>query len=298
MKYEKKYLSFEEQANLLISRGLECERKELIKKLETVNYYRLSGYLFPFKQKDSDNYYPGTKLLSVWNRYRFDRQLRFLVMDGIERIEVAIKTDIAYEFSRKYGPFGYLEKENLPLMKDDRHITMINSIGHETNRSKDMFVNHFFTKYGDSHEYLPLWMAVEIMSFGTTLSLFRGLPTVIKQDISGKFEIHDKVLESWLTSLNAVRNICAHHSRLWNRELGYKPIIPVKNSNWNKPFKIKNNRIFGILSIINYMLGIIIPQSKWNVRLETLLSDFSEIPLKDMGFPKDWDKHKVWEERI
>lgn len=297
MKYEKEYLSFEEQADLLISRGLECEQEELIKRLESVNYYRLSGYLYPFKQENIDNYYPGTKLSVVWDRYRFDRQLRFLVLDGIERIEVALKTDIAYKFSRHYGSFGYLQKENLPLMKEEKHLSMIKSIDHETKRSKDMFVKHFFKKYGDSHEYLPLWMAVEVMSFGTILSFFRGLPTAIKQEISNKFKIHDKVLESWLTSLNAVRNICAHHSRLWNRELGYKPIIPVKNNNWNIPFRIGNNRIFGILSIINYMLGIIIPSSKWNERLETLLTNFPEIPLKDMGFPKDWEKYKVWEER-
>ncbi|MDA3939176.1 MAG: Abi family protein [Spirochaetia bacterium] len=156
MIYEKKYLSFEEQADLLISRGLECEPIELIKKLESVNYYRLSGYLFPFRQKNSDNYYPGTKLSVVWDRYRFDRQLRFLVLDGIERIEVALKTDIAYEFSRQYGPFSYLENVNLPLMKEDKHTTMIKSIDHETKRSKDIFVRHFFNKYGDSHEFLPL----------------------------------------------------------------------------------------------------------------------------------------------
>ena len=296
MEYEKDYLSFIEQADLLISRGLECEQEELIKRLESVNYYRLSGYLFPFKQEDSDNYYPGSKLSVIWDRYRFDRQLRFLVLDGIERIEVALKTVIAYEFSSQYGPFGYLEKTNLPLMKEENHLKMLKSINHETKRSKDMFVKHFFEKYGDTHEYLPLWMAVEIMSFGTILSFFRGLPTTIKQEISSKFNIHDKVLESWLTSLNAVRNICAHHSRLWNRELGYKPIIPVKNNNWNKPFRIKNNSIFGILSIINYMLDIIIPSSKWNKRLGTLLTNFPEIPLKDMGFPKDWKKHEVWKE--
>ena len=296
MKYEKKYLSFEEQADLLISRGLECEQEELIQKLESVNYYRLSGYLFPFKQKNSNKFHPGTKLSTVWDRYRFDRQLRFLVLDGIERIEVAIKTDIAYEFSSQFGPFGYLDKENLPLMKEEKQLSMIKSIDQETKRSKDMFVKHFFKKYGASHDYLPLWMAVEVISFGTTLSLFRGTPTPIKQEISGKYEIHDKVLESWLTSLNAVRNICAHHSRLWNRELGYKPIIPVKNNNWNNPFRIGNNRIFGILSIINYMLDIIIPSSKWNTRLGTLLTNFPEIPLKDMGFPKDWEKHEVWKE--
>ncbi|MDA3939175.1 MAG: hypothetical protein PF693_07690 [Spirochaetia bacterium] len=92
--------------------------------------------------------------------------------------------------------------------------------------------------------------------------------------------------------------LCAHHSRLWNRELGYKPIIPVKNNDWNNPFRIENSRIFGILSIIVYMVDIIIPQSKWTKRLETLLNDFPEIPLKDMGFPENWEKHKVWKKNL
>ena len=137
-------------------------------------------------------------------------------------------------------------------------------------------------------------MAVEIMTFGSVLSLFRGLPTPIKQSIATKYEVHDSVLESWLTSLNAIRNICAHHSRLWNRELGYKPRIPTKNSTWNTPFSISNNRVFAILSIMKYMIDIIIPASKWKERFKDLLIEFPEIPLTNMGFPQEWKEHEVW----
>lgn len=137
-------------------------------------------------------------------------------------------------------------------------------------------------------------MAVEIMSFGSVLSLFRGVPTPIKQKIAYRYKVHDKVLESWLTSLNAVRNICAHHSRLWNRELGYKPVIPAKNKTWKTPFSIQNNRVFAVLSVIRFLIYIIIPASKWDERFKDLLVDFPEIPLKDMGFPQNWDEHEVW----
>jgi len=116
MKYTKHALSFEEQAELLLSRGLIADRTDLISKLKSVNYYRLSGYLYPFKQPNSENYKDGTKFTEVWNRYRFDRKLRFLVLDGIERIEVALKTDIVFEFSRINGPFGHLNKKSLMFL--------------------------------------------------------------------------------------------------------------------------------------------------------------------------------------
>lgn len=111
MKFIKHALSFEKQAELLLSRGLIADKPDLIAKLKSVNYYRLSGYLYPFKQQNSENYKDGTDFTEIWNRYRFDRKLRFLVLDGIERIEVALKTDIAFEFSHLYGPFGYLNKQ-------------------------------------------------------------------------------------------------------------------------------------------------------------------------------------------
>jgi abortive infection bacteriophage resistance protein len=295
MIYKKRPLSFEEQADLLISRGLKCNREKLINRLNSVNYYRLSGYLYPFKQKDNENYKEGTKFSLIYNRYRFDRRLRFLVLDGIERIEVALKTDIANKFSLKFGAFGYLEKSNLPLISEDKYDSLMKIIKVEARRgSKDQFVKHFNEKYGDSHSVLPLWLAVVLMSFGTILTFFHGLPTDIKQVISRKYMIHDSIFSSWLISLNVIRNICAHHSRLWNKVLGYKPKIPNKNDQWKSPISIVNNRLFTILSIIKYMLDIIVPTSKWPERLLSLFEEFPEIPMTNMGFPDNWKKHKIW----
>jgi len=91
-----------------------------------------------------------------------------------------------------------------------------------------------------------------------------------------------------------VRNICAHHSRLWNRELGIKPLIPDKMPEWHAPISIPNNKVFGVLSICIYMLNRVAPNSQWKQRLKDLLAEYPLIPLNEMGFINDWEKHSIW----
>ena len=143
---------------------------------------------------------------------------------------------------------------------------------------------------------MPLWIVAEVMSFGTVLTLYRGLEQILKQTVAREYSIADKVLTSWLIALNGVRNMCAHHARLWNRELGYKPLIPRgrKHPQWQEPVLIPNNRIFGILTILKYMLSYIAPQSKWDIRLIDLLDRYPEIPLTPMGFPANWKNCPIW----
>lgn len=105
MKYEKCPLTLDEQADRIIQRGLHADRDELIQRLNSVSYYRLSGYLFPFREHGSDHFRSGTKLSEVWDRYCFDRKLRMLILDSIERIEVSVRTKLIYYFSHEYGPF-------------------------------------------------------------------------------------------------------------------------------------------------------------------------------------------------
>lgn len=81
MKYTKPALTFGQQADLLLRRGLAADKTALIEKLRAVNYYRLTGYLYPFRKPD-DTFRPGTTLDLVWHRYVFDRQLRVLVGSG------------------------------------------------------------------------------------------------------------------------------------------------------------------------------------------------------------------------
>ena len=155
MEYLKQPLSFEEQAELLIGRGLVADKDELIQRLCSVSYYRLSGYLHPFRLPDSDTYREGTRLQVIWDRYCFDRRLRGLLLDAIERVEVAIRTQLTYHFAHAYGAFGHCNEGNLPKLSVGDYIEWRESLLTETNRSKEAFKKHFFDKYGPAHRNLP-----------------------------------------------------------------------------------------------------------------------------------------------
>ncbi len=296
MRYTKPHLTFKEQANQLILRGLVADRERLIHTLQRVNYYRLSGYLDPFRNAD-DTYKEGTTLEKVWRRYAYDRRLRLLLLDAIERIEISVRTQLVYHFSHKYGPFGHILHENLAKIHPKVFADWLNRLQKETTRSQEIFVEHFQRKY-DEHEQLPLWMACEIMTFGSTLTFFKGVSPSIKRILAKEYRIPDEVLHSWLRALNAIRNICAHHGRIHGRELGYKPKLPYPNKypEWHYPVTIPNNRIFGILTICRYLLRIIAPQSQWSNNFHTLLDEYSEIPRQPMGFPDDWELCPIWKE--
>jgi abortive infection bacteriophage resistance protein len=176
MIYSKEALSLEEQADRLISRGLIADRDELIGRLKVVNYYRLSGYLYPFRIQDAagkagDTFEPGTNLETVWRRYNFDRRLRIILLDAIERIEVAVRTRFVFHFVQAHGPSGYLNEKNLPGFKKrplwkrcwrnlkalaklrglerPDYQQWLGKLQNEKKRASDTFVKHFTKTYGD-----------------------------------------------------------------------------------------------------------------------------------------------------
>ncbi len=298
VQYSKPALSFPEQASLLISRGLEAEEDLLISRLSDVNYYRLSAYWYTFRipEDPQDRLYRGTTFETIWNRYVFDRNLRLIIIDAIERVEVSIRTRMTEHFTRSHGKFGYLKSDAFgPDFDIQEHGRLVGEIRRNTERSREEFVRHFKEKYSNSD--LPLWMAVEIMSFGNMLTLFRHLRKRDKQNIANAYKLPATVLESWLTVLNYIRNLCAHHGRLWNRELSIKPFIPRDRNvpKWHDPFTIERDRVFAVLSLLYYMIQIIAPQSAWRQRLLELIVKYSkDIPLNQMGFVDGWQEHAVW----
>ena len=299
MKYPKQPLTFDKQVNLLLSRGLLGDPILMCERLSSVNYYRLSGYLYPYRIPGSENYQAGTQFKTVWDQYAFDRRLRLLVMDAIERIEIAVRTQLAYHHAGIYkDPFAYANLPiSLPSLKTSDHIKFLASIREETERcKKDLFVSHFRTKYGDEHADLPIWMAVEIMSFGTMQLFYRGASHQVKQNVASHFGMPDKVFDTWLHTLSVIRNICAHHGRLWNKVLGIKPFIPLQKDypDWHTPFQIPNSRIFGVLTICRYCLSRIAPQSRWPSCVTQLLADFPDVPVAQMGFPENWQQSPLW----
>ncbi len=293
MKYEKPALSFNKQVQLLLDRGLIADKKVLKHCLQSVNYYRLSGYLYPFKQKD-ESFEPNTRFEMIWKNYCFDRALRLLIFEACSVFETSIKTDFIYYFSDKYGPFGYLDKNNFQKMNLTTHEQLISKITEETKRSKEIFLSHFFKKYGDSHECLPLWMLAEIISFGTIHTMYNGVDFSLKKIIAKKYNISDKVLMSWISTIQVIRNICAHNGRIYNRTLGVKPLIPNKNAIWHNPKTIDNKKVFSVLSILTYLLKIIEPDSIWQKRIFELIKENDQVPLSVMGFYDGWENCSLW----
>jgi abortive infection bacteriophage resistance protein len=295
MKYNKPPLTFDEQIDLLISRGLVvADRKSLLIHLNNVSYYRLSAYWYTFRQ-DNDMLKPGTTFEVIWRRYTFDRQMRLLVMDAIERVEIAVRTQLTNMFTLKYGPFGHLDPANLPKIDHDRWNDLVQKIRDEAVHSQERFVAHYNQKYAEEAD-LPLWMAVELMTFGMLFTFFRGTESEIKRSVAAVYGISAEVLESWLHCLNQVRNICAHHGRLWNKVLGVKPAIPRRNKHphWYHPVEVKNERLFSVLTLLRYFIAYVAPLSKWPHRVEKLLKDYSDIPLAPTGFPENWKDCPIW----
>jgi abortive infection bacteriophage resistance protein len=302
MHYTKPALSFEQQAQRLIDRGLlVADRATLVQRLSSVNYYRLSAYWYPFKKIDpatgQERLAPNTAFETIWRRYTFDRELRLLVMDAVERVEVAIlRTRMVEQYTLLHGPFGYCERANFrPEFLPDDYAHLLNGLDDEVARSKEEFVKRFQKKYTDEPR-LPLWMAVEVMTFGQLFTFFRQLHRTEQQLLAKQFDLFPPVLESWLHSLNFIRNACAHHARLWNREIPIRPALPEKKHHpeWYTPVTFPNDRIGAVLTLLRYLLGYLDPQHDWQIRLEQLFVAYPEIPLRFMGLPDNWRDCPIW----
>ena len=295
MKYNKPSLTYEQQADLIISRGLIADKSDLMCKLKEVNYSRLSAYLDPYFDLATCKYRAGTDFETVWGNYTFDRRLRFVVLDAIERVEISLRAKLVYEFTHKFGAFGYLDKANLPNIANDRFKKWLSDINGEADKSKETFILNFRRNYPSSADF-PIWVLVEVMTFGKLLTFFNGADDKIKKSIAASYGTTDEVLKSWLLTLNSIRNVCAHHSKLWDRVLAIKPKIPKRNKHWSVPIQINNSRVFCVLTMLAQLLKVVAPQSSWKERLFYLFNDYKEIPLYKLGFPKGWEDIEMWKD--
>ena len=289
MRYSKQALSFPDQLSQLQQRGLHvADPARAVHWLQRVSYYRLSAYCLPFK--DGENFRPETEFNDIAGLYIFDRKLRLLVLDAIERIEVALRTAITYEIGHVYGSFGHADPANFSPGFD--HAKFMAELSQEERRSRETFVAHFRGKY-TSERHLPVWMATELLSFGTVSLLYKALRPAIKRSIATEYGVSDRNLASWLHALSYIRNVCAHHKRLWNRELAVKPQFPTRSRAW--PHVVQGNqRLYCILVVLQHMLKVVAPRCHWRSRLIALLGEHPNVSLAAMQIPVDWRTRGIW----
>lgn len=228
--YQKPFKTIEEQCQLLESRGLVIENRDFAKTaLEEINYYRLEGYWYSFydKKKPAHVFVPGITFETIYKQYCFDQKLRSIIFDAISPIEVAFRTQFAYELGNAFGAFPF-EKCNFRFDSESDWIEsyqrLLNDV--KTN-AKENFVKHHIETY--NQELLPIWAMVEIMSLGELSVWFdKRLQGKIKKKIASRFNVPSSIFTSWIRCISLVRNICAHHARLWNRIMPFTIIIPTK----------------------------------------------------------------------
>lgn len=297
MEYTKPFLTFKQQADLLIDeRGMVADRSDLIRHLQDVGYYRLSGYWHIHKKDDgTDKFWEGTTFECVWETYVFDRQFRLVVLDAVERVEVYMRTQLAYLLAEQTGPFGFLDPANLPRLKQEQYGHFMGKChnAYERTRGSELFAKHFHDKYGDKHDLPPYWMLVNLMDFGMVVTLYKGAPVSVRKTIADDLGVSTKVLDSWLVTVNTVRNICAHHGRLWNRVIGNPPMIP-RDGEWHEPFEVRNDKIFGTLTVLSYLLERVAPDTGWRDRLLGLVGSLSVHNQGRMGFASGWESCPLW----
>ena len=296
--YQKKHKTFNEQLEILKQRKLLISNESFaLTKLQHINYYRLSAYFLPFQYpQNSENkniFLPDNSFEDIISLYYFDAELRKIIFEAIESIEIYFRTQIAYFHSLKYDAFGYLVLNNFRENKADKFYELQNDILKEKSRSKEYFIKHFKEKYNSVD--LPVWSVVEIISFGTLSKFFMILKEEEQKQVIKRIkEINKVVFYKWLHALSSVRNICAHHSRIWNRTLGISFEVP-KGFKAFEQMKTSKNKIFFALSVIEFILTSIgEDEIEFKSKIKALLVKYPKVKLESMGFIENWEQNQIW----
>jgi abortive infection bacteriophage resistance protein len=306
MKYNKPHISFEEQILKLIERKLIINDKTFASKyLSSISFYRLRAYTYPFQDNTKIDHPFINKITfeEIIEIYNFDYNLRNLIFSALGHIEVGLRTQIIYQFSKTYGSHWQL---NPNIYRDTgRFAKHIQTLNEEVERSDETFIKHYKEKYLEP-EQPASWMSIEVASFGLLSKIFQNLKRgKEKTAVVNFFGLkREDELENWMLCFSNLRNICAHHSRLWNRRLTSKPTLPYNTIN---PFlskinitrkddlQIYPNKVYAIICCIVYLLNQINTENSFKNNLIDLLKNCPINQEKEMGFPKDWKTRDIWQ---
>lgn len=296
--YTKLPTTFQDQVQTWIDRGLQIpDPLRAQSYLSHISYYRLSAYCLPF-QTVKDRFNKSTTFDDVLSLYMFDRELRLLILDAIERIEIGLRTQIIYQLAHKYGSHWHDDAGLFIAPYVNRYgktVDPFNSIqtflGKEySSTDPEVFIKHYFDTYHTPNNP-PSWMSIELLTIGGLSRLYSNLVNDDdKKLIANNYKLPFFVFESWFHAITHLRNLCAHHCRVWNREYRITPKFLLKPKyNWvDKPFDI-NNRTFYYLNVLKYFLNIINPNNSFKSKLENLLTKYPNVDIGYLGLPTDAD---------
>ena len=310
--YPKPWLDYAGQVALLASRGLiVADPAEAEAFLSHVNYYRFSGYCLAFEiPRVRHRFAPGITFEQVRSSYQFDLLLRDLLNEALEIIEVDLRAVIAYRFGQTHHAFGHTNPASFDAAalastaarrrrpnSDPPHLEWLKKLRGEAERSKERFVQHFQRAYREFPD-LPIWVLTEVMNFGALSMMFQWMQRTDKAPVAQRYGVQPNILESWMHHFVYVRNLCAHHCRLWDRNWSVRPMLP-PGSAWH--FGLANNQRLACTLLILYRTLLRCPAignfaSEWKARVEALIATPPQAPnaLDLMGMIPALTANSLW----
>ena len=226
--------------------------------------------------------------------YRFDKKLRILLFNEIEKIEIAIRSVLANIGCQELND-KYWITEAAYFANSDKFNQTLSIIDKELISSKEDYIEEFRQNFIET--YPPAWMITEVLSFGNLNYIYSNISkNQLMKHIAGYFGLKPQVFTSWLTVLANLRNMCCHHARVWNKENPITPMITKKPSRPWVSSSVSPNRTFFDICIIKWFIDIVSPHNDMKEHLQHLLTDFPMIDIKAMGFPTNWQEEPLWKE--
>ena len=277
----KKSKTVEEQLQILEKRGLIIENRDrAIEILRNVNYYTLTGYLFPFKQ--GEKYQNGTSMNLAIKLYHFDNEIRNILMALMVEAEEKLKTRIAYNIAIAHpeDPLIYTDINYFKSANDHSRF-MADFQNNVRNNQEVPFVKHHIQKY---RSQFPIWVAVSLFTLGNLKYLYKNIPSRDRKNISREFNLSPKTFDSWIDTLRILRNKLAHNMRLYRTTFQRTPKLEKHHT-----VRIENNRLFANFVLLKYLLDNSEVWKEAVINLDRVLIKYQDsIELSSIGFPKDW----------
>ncbi len=289
---EKGFKTVEEQLDILRSRGLtindEAQARDFLLRN---NYYSISGYSLTLRKNDV--FCKSATFQNIIDIYYFDHELRHILLQYLEVIEVQMKSIYAYEFTKVHGPIGYLD-ETFFTDKDKYREIIDKANQQETRRlPHEAYLKHFVN---DLHQDIPLWAYVDLLTISDISILYSISERSIKDSVARSFGLTKNsgadILGKHMHSMTILRNLCAHGSRIYNRLFEQKPSLNKKEKallRKNSNGEIDNAHFYGFLLVMKRLL----PADKFSEMKDSLVSLTRKYPFVRMdyyGFRSDWQQ--------
>lgn len=301
--FNKIAFTVQEQVAQLQERGLLIAKPKLAEKyLLNISYYRLGEYWYVMQSnKDKHIFKSNSVFEDVIALYNFDAELRLLLFEVIEKIEISLRTKLIYYLSHEIGPWWF---QDFNLFTDSMALVKtLSNLEEELTRTKDKTIKDHFKNHKDDKRFPPAWKALEQTSFGALSKLYGNLkPTVDSKNIIAKEfgAVNHTYLPSWLQSIAQIRNYCAHHSRLWNRNLPSSVKLLSKPPNaWiidptNVPKQHEFSKLYVHMCLMKYILNTIKPDNTFTTKLNSLFVAYPNVDPNALGMKPNWQNEPLW----